>query len=80
MASRPVYVKLSKRPHPHYSYKQIVNEVGEISSNHRGTKRLASHAIHTLLNLSKTTINCEFIENGVSDETLKKLQNDSNNM
>ena len=39
MANRPVYVKLSKRPHPHYSYKQIVNEVGEISSNHRGTKR-----------------------------------------
>ena len=40
----------------------------------------ASHAIHTLLNLSKTKINCEFIENGVSEDKLKKLQNDSNNM
>ena len=37
-------------------------------------------AIHTLLNLSKTKINCEFIENGVSEDKLKKLQNDSNNM
>ena len=40
----------------------------------------ASNTIHTLLNLSKTKINCEFIENGVSEDKLKKLQNDSKNM
>ena len=28
----------------------------------------------------KTKINCEFIENGLSEDRLKKLLNDSNNM
>ena len=40
----------------------------------------ASNAQHTLLYLLKTKINCEFIENGVSEDKLKKLQNDSNDM
>ena len=28
----------------------------------------------------KSLKNCEFIENGVSEDKVKKLQNDSNNM